>query len=173
LLRRFRQVGNTCAPVGGVTGWLRTGIVIMVLLLYKGLPFNVTGSSMATMRSGQLHLLELVPFRRFDSCTSGLTLRALKASYCPIGNQTPPSYRLYFLNSPVSTFTTLYPLLRACCRYAFSTAFVPLVFGIRKGLADDSLVLGYAICCLCWSDGCAGISRVLLAMASSSEGCNR
>src|SRR6266404_7349532 len=97
---------------------------------------------------------------------------ALKHRICPIGNQTPPSYRLYFLNSPVSTFTTLYPLLRACCRYAFSTASCHSYSASGRGSPMIVWVLGYAICCLCWSDGCAGISRVLLAMASSSEGCN-
>ena len=132
-----------------------------MVLLYNGLLF-------------QPQWQELVPFRRFDSCTSGLTLRALEASYLPHGS--PPNttflplFLLYFLSPPVSTFTTLYPLPRACCWYAFSTASYDSYSVSGRGSPMMVWIVGYAIC---WSDGCAGISGVLSAMASSSEGCNR
>ena len=114
----------------------------MVLLLYKGLPF-------------QPQWQELVPFRHFDSCTSGLTLRALEASYLPHRSQLNttflPLFLLYFLSPPVSTFTTPYPLPRACCRYAFSTASCNSYLASGRGSPMMVWVLGYAIC---WSDGC-------------------
>src|SRR5467141_3536403 len=122
------------------------------------------------MRNGQLHFLDLFPFRLFDSCTSLLTLRALEASYLPHRSQRNitflPLFLLYFLSPPVSTLTTPYPLPRACCRYAFSTASCDSYSASGRGSSMMVWVVGYAIC---WWDGCAGISGVLSAWLAAQR----
>jgi hypothetical protein len=90
-----------------------------------------------TMRNEQLHFLELVLFQRFNSCW-------LCASYLPHRSQLNTAFLLpfllYFLNLP-GRRCQLSPHHVACLEHAVGilNCFVLLIFGIRKGLADDGL----------------------------------